>query len=481
MKRREFLSAGLAAAVLPQIGRAASKPCPPSTIGIVGGPTTNTSCAAQAGAPAWFESMPENTWIAVAGGIGRRIYDVRPNPAVGASNAAFAGGNGLAAVTTTWTGGCVDQARGELILAANGGHDGYYGNEVYACALKSEQPTWVRLTDPTPDSHLRKDATSSYGVPAFNNDVGPQGYGRMRSVHGYNRCCFGGGKVWYAGQDSYASGPGGSAMAVWWFDRDALGDGPFPQPHVANEPFPWRFHGMALEQALYPGPFESSPSAFDRVGRKVWSLSNNADPVVVWSVDTQSGAISRYSGAVGAVRYSGKQAIFGGMWAAIAHDLGVLIAPLFRTPAVAVLDLNAPERGFTVHAATPEIDWDPNRRLGTGTYAVAPGEQAPGYGASYQLATSSVLVGCPWMNGDRIRRLSVPTRVSGGNRIFDPSGTFVWSELRPSPGGAALTFPSDYQGSFGKFNMVEDMGNGRTALVVVTDVMGPVYVYKLPA
>jgi hypothetical protein len=32
----------------------------------------------------------------------------------------------------------------------------------------------------------------------------------------------------------------------------------------------------------------------------------------------------------------------------------------------------------------------------------------------------------------------------------------------------------------GKFNIVEDMGDGQSALVLATDTNGPVLVYKLP-
>ena len=54
------------------------------------------------------------------------LSDVSPSPVPPGSRHA---------IVTAWTGGCVDQDRGELILAANGGHTDYAGNEVYACQL----------------------------------------------------------------------------------------------------------------------------------------------------------------------------------------------------------------------------------------------------------------------------------------------------------------------------------------------------------
>ncbi len=38
-----------------------------------------------------------------------------------------------------WTGGCSDQIRGEYLLPAQGGHNGYYGNEIYAIALRADK------------------------------------------------------------------------------------------------------------------------------------------------------------------------------------------------------------------------------------------------------------------------------------------------------------------------------------------------------
>ena len=38
----------------------------------------------------------------------------------------------------------------------------------------------------------------------------------------------------------------------------------------------------------------------------------------------------------------------------------------------------------------------------------------------------------------------------------------------------------NFHGSYSKFNIIEDMGNGHAAFVNVVDVQGPVYVYKVP-
>jgi hypothetical protein len=39
---------------------------------------------------------------------------------------------------------------------------------------------------------------------------------------------------------------------------------------------------------------------------------------------------------------------------------------------------------------------------------------------------------------------------------------------------------SDQNGAWSKFNIISDMGNGQSALVVCMEVDQPTYVYKLP-
>jgi hypothetical protein len=101
-------------------------------------------------APSWVTAMTPGTWIAVGN---NKIADVDP-AADPAANPNFPGkppwnGNtGQIAVTTTWNGGAVARgygAKGSLI-AWGGGHQDYYGNEIYAFDLNTL--TWSRLTNP---------------------------------------------------------------------------------------------------------------------------------------------------------------------------------------------------------------------------------------------------------------------------------------------------------------------------------------------
>jgi hypothetical protein len=70
----------------------------------------------------------------------------KPCPGNGPLASAIAGSNGVSAVLYAWSGGIYDTADDALIVWG-GGHNDYYGNEVYAFALKSL--AWSRLTVPS--------------------------------------------------------------------------------------------------------------------------------------------------------------------------------------------------------------------------------------------------------------------------------------------------------------------------------------------
>ena len=167
MKRRDFVrgSVFLAGACMPRWSLAQSRPCPPPQLTVSGGASAIGPCADSSGgnAPAWFLALPERKWTKIANGVsssgpdwtrGRRFRDVipgHPGDHIGAlPRLSGVNNEGPAAVFDDWTGACVDQERKELILAANGGHGGYPGNEVYVLRLKDEAPGYLRLCDPTP-------------------------------------------------------------------------------------------------------------------------------------------------------------------------------------------------------------------------------------------------------------------------------------------------------------------------------------------
>src|SRR5262245_48838500 len=68
---------------------------------------------------------------------------------------------GPAGVISAWSGAAFDRKRNRLVLWG-GGHSDYHGNELYA--FSTETLTWERLTDPTPDPRLNREANGD-GTP----------------------------------------------------------------------------------------------------------------------------------------------------------------------------------------------------------------------------------------------------------------------------------------------------------------------------
>src|SRR5262245_28335501 len=124
MKRRHFIAlTSLAGAMLPALTLAAT-PCPPPAVAVEGGTSVNTTCddgqddGPPGSAPSWFLNLPDATWSSIA--VDGTISKVLPSPIPDAH-----GGDRPGAITDAWTGGAVDQNRGEYLMAANGGHADY--------------------------------------------------------------------------------------------------------------------------------------------------------------------------------------------------------------------------------------------------------------------------------------------------------------------------------------------------------------------
>lgn len=426
MKRRDFLNSTVALAGVLATGasRAQSRPCPP----ILNGAGASAKCPGEA--PSWFESMKVGTW---ATPVGNTIQAVAPNPAPPGSQSA---------ICTAWTGGCVDQDRGELILAANGGHTDYAGNEVYACQFRREDPAWVRLTEPS--------------TAMDDNDVtnGPAMYpdGNPRAVHGWSHCMWAKGKVWYLAMTGMWKN-GRQSTAVWSFDRASLGDGLFP---VSAAEAPWNYHGLGVEDLVNSGSavdWQSSSTAYDEQAERLWShcgYSVNNPPFPFFSVDANSGEITRYPEATdkfaeGDTLTQATSVIVNGVWVILAGD----------SQKIWLLNLSNPIGGM-------------ESRITSGS----PTGFVQGAGAVYHKESNAILVYHHTFGSD-LRKLQLPD---------DPfSGKFVWSTV-PAASGSAVPSgqASDFRGVYSKYNIVRDMGNGQSALAVVLDIGGPVYVYKLP-
>ena len=483
MKRREFLISGAGIAVgglaIPGLSQAQTKPCPPSPISVAGGTAAKVSCEPGQGAPDWFVKQAEGTWRAVAGNAGQRIVDASvgqlalstPTPAVSLS-------------TRAWTGGCVDQERGELLFAANGGHADYGGNEVYACRIRATAPTWYRLVDRSPEEVvgpvLQRDTRSTSNSPTGQGNT-PDGYaamfldGRMRAVHGYCSATFANGKVWYHHQSS-PSGVGNSAPHAWSFDRNFAGVPTSPgQGSLAwtRDPGPWRWLGRTSDGVAQRADDMnalgiSPPSALDPVSGRIWTIHEYSASRLWSSLDTQTGTIRRCNRIDTFARPTGNRT-----WAAVVVDPSgndrwrLLVSLASDAKCLVVLNLKARD------------PYDASAWSVAAVSDFALLSSAGGANGVYHRATGSILIGTPRTLGRTILRLRVPTTSAGD---YVPDATWEVSSLTVADGSAdpAVGMSSGNAGSYSKFNIIEDMGDGRAALVVCMEIDAPTYVYKLP-
>ena len=74
-------------------------------------------------------------------------------------------------------------------------------------------------------------------------------------------------------------------------------------------------------------------------------------------------------------------------------------------------------------------------------------------------------------DGVNLRKLAIPASIGS---------TWTWSRVSPASGNSVTPTAAETNGTFGRFNIIEDMGNGQSALCVVNSTTGPTFVYKLP-
>jgi hypothetical protein len=407
--------------------------------GLTPSPSAEAVPRQAAGAPAWFAAMADGTWTTVSSTA--TIMSVSPNPSP-------PGAEGVSAVCNDWTGGCVNQATGEYILPAQGGHNGYYGNEIYALALRDPNPAWKRIWGPTPNSQI---STSDFPYNAASTAYGD---GSPRPAHGwFSNLCSSDGRIWITMVDACPSGQ-------WTTECYSIARG--------NLAAGWTYHGRLWPTVPGGSPgstfgYQSGPGAYDPVANKIWRGADFATQDGVASLDVSAAV------AAGQQPTSGPQApggtiynaylpgtTFSGAWSVVAYDLSPRswIVGAVSLGELWIMDLeNSPGTFVKVQTAGSPTGWT------TGVKAV------------YHKQSRSILVG-GYEYGASLRRLSI----SGSNPL---TSTYTWSDVPPDPTNAVVPAPAQ-NGTWNKLQMIEDMGNGQSAICLVTSAAGPTYVYKVP-
>jgi hypothetical protein len=101
------------------------------------------------------------------------------------------------------------------------------------------------------------------------------------------------------------------------------------------------------------------------------------------------------------------------------------------------------------------------------------------FNAVYHKASKSIIVGGCATSGSATQTDAMTfykISLSGTNPL---TATYTCSTVAVS-GAIPTTNGTGYPGSYSKFQMIQDMGNGQSAIVMATNVNGPTYVMKIP-
>jgi hypothetical protein len=201
-------------------------------------------------------------------------------------------------------------------------------------------------------------------------------------------------------------------------------------------------------------------AAYDKVGGKVWSAIGENDLKGYCGIS----ATSPYTFESYTQNIPASSAHFGSQWAVVVPDLRLLVVSSYSSTNVYVLDLTNPSAGFVEKATTNGIvnlaDW----------------------GAVYHHPSSSILIHeAEAITDGSIRKLKVPRN---GDGSYNSSGSWDWTVVSKASGSPSPVFETtsgNFSGTYSKFNMVEDMGNGQSCIVMTLGIgAGYTWVYKLP-
>ena len=410
------------------------------------------------GAPSWWTdpTFADRTWRKVAMGAsgpaayqrGARVVDVWAGPTLTTGSAADI--DGQRPNVYSYSGGCVDQTRGEFWIHG-GGHTAYPGNEPYVCALRQDVPAWRAACLPSSGSATTGSAyAGKNGAGQYDADYGRNG--APQSSHTYHRLVWANDRMWLPGLAGMQVGSGGvnySTSKVFWFDRLSAA---------------WQtgqYLATAAQGAAYnAGFFEESSCVYIPQDDVIWVSvgSGGVNAPALWKLDARTGAtLAVYTDAVtdgwwqtGATLIAGTRYILcrgnvNSTWGLHIFDAANPTAT--RRPV-----------NLTVSGVSGSSNWATNQ-----------------WGAVWHAASNSLLVGSGQSENFVKITPNSPTAYTGAwtATTVTPSNTADSSRVIPD---------GDSVYAYGRWNLVNDMGNGQSAIVFhPAGPSKPVYVYKLPA
>jgi len=393
---------------------------------------TRLSSVVAAPAPDWVLAIKPGTWVEIGTNT---LSDVDPaqdpaaNPAY-PSSPPWRGATGQKAVVNAWNGGAFAANLGRLgsLVVFGGGHNDYFGNEVYAFDL--EELRWRRLTDPFPAS--RDTLTAFYEDAEFadGSPVPPHTYDYVDYHPGTNSFVLLRG-VQQLGV-SGGSFSGSPAHMLSFGDHKWRRSPPSAAPYGSSG---WSAYD-ALRDVFWINPPGSTPAAGFR----------SFDPNGV----NTDGSVGRWSEAAGPRKQGG-----GDGMASYDPDNDIIVYTDFKKVPARVLGVDLKRPG------------DPSITL---PLAGSPPQLDTGHGWEWSDLRKSFIY-WPKTAGADVHEL----RLGGADWRRGP---WAWSSLTSRDNAVVPQSMTAANGVFSRFRVVR-FSNAEIA-VVVNRVDGPVYAFRLP-
>ena len=385
-------------------------------------------------APEWARNITPGTWAAISL---NSLKDLDPaqDPEV---NPAFPRSapwrSNQAAVLDAWNGGALATGFGKsgALVVIGGGHADYYGNEVYAFDLESRR--WQRLTNPYPSpSFPIADGIWPDGTPSV-----PHTYDQVDYHPASNSLVM--------MKTQYHNGGGSSTPVVAMFSFDGL-KSPDSNPNRSANAKNWRFSTVHIENYASSGGW----SAYDSKRDVFWANGGAAGRSFV-SFDPKPAMPQGRFGAFETYRRRS-----GITEAVAAYDPvnDIVVFTTFRNgPDVWAIDLLQPGAGI-----------EGNLQI---SQSGSPPALEESHGWEWSPTRRAFLY---YQRGDGVFEF----KQSGSDWR---AGAWTWSQLT-SPTNSVVPTGENKNGVFSRFR-IATFDDAEIALVV-HEVDGPVYAFKVPA